>query len=328
MDLAKELGFSWAASVVNKVLRRYLREKEKFTTLYLTKPSLMMAHPGWLIKAVKDAWPDCWEDIILSNQCIPLKWLNVASQEQKTHLLAQFGPQISESKLVSTALSIHKNEIIKAFFDKGHNWGYMQDVAAQMLSLVIKQLPKPKKVLDACAAPGGKAFILLRDYDDIDLTCVDVDVARIEVLKQNIDRFASQKKVSIIQKDWLSNTDQEAGLFDLIVLDAPCSGSGIIKRHPEKKFNPWDLNELIPIQQKMLENIWHTLNPGGHLIYATCSILRKENALQIEAFIAGHKDVEVVDIHLPTGLKETFGWQLLPRSEMDGHYFAVLKKSS
>ena len=120
----------------------------------------MMAHPGWLIKAVKDAWPDCWEDIILSNQCI-FEMVECSITRTKNTPFSSVGPQISESKLVSTALSIHKNEIIKAFFDKGHNWGYMQDVAAQMLSLVIKQLPKPKKYLMLVLFPA-EAFIIKR----------------------------------------------------------------------------------------------------------------------------------------------------------------------
>lgn len=326
VEVSKSMGASWAAALVNKVLRSYLRDKERFHDLYQHKQSLMMAHPGWLIRSIKKSWPDDWFNIVLSNQSIPLKWLNVTSNEQKKHLLSKYEQQLTASPLISTALHVHNYEVMNELMVKRDYWGYIQDISAQMLHLVLKQLPKPRNVLDACAAPGGKTFILLRDYKDIHLTCADVDLSRIEVLKENIARFSETKDLTIIQKDWVCDGFVATQSYDLIVMDAPCSGSGTIKRHPEKKFNPWDLNALVSIQKTMLKNLWQCLKPGGYLVYATCSLLRDENALQIASFLSEQKDGVSVDIELPVGSEDVYGWQILPNAEMDGHYFAVLKK--
>lgn len=329
VDLAKALNYSWASGLVNKILRKYISDKAHYESLYKNKPSLMMAHPGWLLKAIKNSWPDQLNSIVLSNQSIPEKWLNVSSANQAQVLLSKYEDQISKTDLIDTAFKINNQSVLNDIVSTHDNWGYIQDLSAQMIHLVLKQLPKPKKVLDACAAPGGKTYILLRDFPDAELTCADIDNVRIGILNENLNRFCKpDANITVFSQDWCKNSSMLMEKFDLIVLDAPCSGSGIIKRHPEKKFNPWDLSDLCSIQAKMLKNLWANLATGGHLIYSTCSILREENSDQISSFVDKKEDVEVVHFTLPVGLKLAFGWQILPNHEMDGHYFVVLKKLS
>ena len=327
VDLARALKLKWADALVNKVLRQYILNQNNYEELYKNKPSLMMAHPGWLIKAIKKSWPEHLESIVLSNQCIPQKWLNTSSSQKAQSLLSKYKDQLSTTDTLDTALKINHHSVLDSIVNTDDDWGYIQDISAQMIHLVLKQIPKPNNVLDACAAPGGKAYVLLRDFPDISLTCTDVDDVRLGMLDQNLKRFNStNKNISVIKKNWCEDDHNMDCLFDLVVLDAPCSGSGVIKRHPEKKFNPWDLSSLCQTQSEMLKNVWSSLTVGGFLIYSTCSILQEENSYQILSFISSRNDVEVKLLNLPVGLQSDVGWQILPNQEMDGHYFVILKK--
>lgn len=329
VDLARALKFQWADALVNKVLRQYILDQKHYEKLYKNKPSLMMAHPGWLIKATKKSWPEHLESIVLSNQCIPQKWLNISSSQKAQHLLSKYKDQVSTTDILDTALMINHHSVLDDIVNTHDDWGYIQDISAQMIHFVLKQIPKPNKVLDACAAPGGKAYILLRDFPNISLTCTDVDDVRLATLNQNLKRFnIANQDISVLKKNWCEDDDDMGCLFDLVVLDAPCSGSGVIKRHPEKKFNPWDLSSLCQVQSEMLKNLWSNLVAGGYLIYSTCSILQEENSDQILSFISSREDVEVKLFSLPVGLQADVGWQILPSQAMDGHYFVILKKLS
>ncbi|MEE2770511.1 MAG: transcription antitermination factor NusB [Pseudomonadota bacterium] len=326
VELAKKMNYQWAAGLVNKVLRRYLEEKETFHNLYKTKQSLIIAHPGWMIKAIKNSWPNQWLEIVVSNQAIPVKWLNVYNFNECGKLKEKYEGLVSESGLIDTALKLNNQTVLSDMINHQPNIGYIQDLSAQMMHLILKQLPSPGKVLDACAAPGGKSFILLRDFPNIHLTCADIDPGRLNILKENLSSYTKQNKIDLLEKDWCSGESGPAETYDLIMLDAPCSGSGVVKRHPEKKFNPWDLNKLCSIQKVLLNKLWAKLEVGGHMIYSTCSILKEENSLQIGAFLSESLNAKTVDVILPAGFKDEFGWQILPTTEMDGHYFMVLKK--
>jgi 16S rRNA (cytosine967-C5)-methyltransferase len=193
----------------------------------------------------------------------------------------------------------------------------------------LHALPDVGSALDACAAPGGKSFILLKHYAHLKLTCADVDEARLATLMSNLAPIKSPIPVCFWIKDALSPTPKPHRLtYDLVLLDAPCSGSGVMKRHPEKKYQPWRLGPLVEVQKKLLETLWESVTPGGHLLYATCSILPEENEKIIDAFLSEHANgAALVDVALPIGFKCKSGWQILPSSSHDGHYFALIKKN-
>lgn len=324
--IAKKLNFQWASGLVNRILRTYLRERLDYQRRYQLKPSLKFAHPGWLIKAYKNSHPSNWEAIVLSNQMKPKTWINTFSINHKKTLEASLNDAQFPFDDLTNSFYVEDAQIATKWVSQNKGY-YIQDVSAQLLTLVLKQVPKPYSILDACAAPGGKTFILMRDFPDSKLLCSDVSTSRLETLVANLSCYTQRRNFSIKQINWCDENILLENQFDLIVFDAPCSGSGIVKRHPEKKFHPWNLEVLLETQTSCLRNLWSHLKAGGHLIYSTCSVLVEENDLQMERFLnKADGDREEQVFSLPLGFKSKFGWQILPNENQDGHYFCILKK--
>jgi 16S rRNA (cytosine967-C5)-methyltransferase len=203
----------------------------------------------------------------------------------------------------------------------------VQDEAAQ-LSANFLQLSPNMKVLDACCAPGGKTGHMLEVEPSILVTALDADERRLGRVRENLTRLGVT--ANVICGDGTKTNWWDGELFDRILLDAPCSATGIIRRHPDIKVlrTPEELDKLGELQAKLLHNLWSLLKPGGFLIYATCSVMPKENTQIIEAFLKRHPDAKCDLMAEQWGIEQAYGRQLLPSAEgHDGFYYARLHKS-
>ena len=201
----------------------------------------------------------------------------------------------------------------------------MQDTSAQLAALLIS----PKKgelILDACSAPGGKATHLAELCPEANIIALDSDKQRLSKVQENLDRFKNHN-ITIQQGDARDQEWWDGKLFDKILLDAPCSSTGVIRRHPDIKLlkKPKDISQITKTQSLILGNLWGLLKPGGRLLYATCSVLKDENVHQISQFLDRFEDAKNEKITLPWGDGD-IGRQQLPQKEYDGFYYAKLKK--
>jgi 16S rRNA (cytosine967-C5)-methyltransferase len=328
VNIIKTSRHRYAAGFVNATLRRFTREAELIQTHLQSKPEYHYAHPEWFIHQIQVLWPDDWQDILTANnQQGPMTLrvnLNKISREdfiKNAKLDAKIGSCSPASVILNLAQPV--NEIYG--FEQG--LVSVQDEAAQ-LAMSLLDLKPGFKVLDACAAPGGKTAHMLESYP-LACTAIEPQNHRFEKLKATLMRLNLSAKC--ILADATDPTSWWDGhKFDRILLDAPCSGSGVIRRHPDFKLrqDPTQLFTNLPIQAKLLQTLWQLLAPGGLLLYATCSILVEENDHQIHSFIQQHPDATY---QIPTthfGKSTLYGQQILPgHLGMDGFYYALLKKS-
>lgn len=324
--------------LVNAVLRGFLRtleaesKQENKTDKKIPDP-IKYNHPGWFIKKIQQAYSDQWQAILDANQQKPPMWLRVNQQhhtsEQYQALLVEAEIEIAHVDPNSQAIALAKPLDVAKLpgFDDG--WVSVQDGAAQQAARLLDCQPNDV-VLDCCAAPGGKTCHIIEQTPDIaSMTAIDIEEGRLTRVHENLDRLnltANVITADAATKDWWSGEQ-----FDRILLDAPCSGTGVIRRHPDIKWlrKADDIDKLVVLQQQILDNIWSLLKPGGTLLYATCSVLPEENCQQISRFIEQNQDVQLIAINCnnPDTDENAIGWQLLPDAEnMDGFYYAKLLK--
>ncbi|MGL4750616.1 MAG: 16S rRNA (cytosine(967)-C(5))-methyltransferase RsmB, partial [Shewanella sp.] len=287
--------------------------------------------PGWFIKRLKAAYPDNWQEIIQQSHERPPMWLrnNRLSQSRDEYLTALSELEIEASAGLSDdaiLLAAPKDVATLPRFHEGAS--SVQDGAAQWAATLLA--PQANElVLDACAAPGGKSCHLLELEPSIKLVAVDFDAKRLERVQQNLDRLSL--KAEVIHGD-AANIDSwwQGEQFDRILLDAPCSATGVIRRHPDIKWlrKNHDIEELAELQRQILDHCWKWLKPGGTLLYATCSILPQENRDQISAFLARTADAKL-DTLVQQASSQDIGWQITPgQHNMDGFYYARLLKAT
>ncbi|NMP30820.1 16S rRNA (cytosine(967)-C(5))-methyltransferase RsmB [Thalassotalea sp. M1531] len=314
--------------LVNAILRSYQRNPE-VSTNSLTEP-VNYNHPGWFINKVKSAYPNNWQSILSANQSRPPMWLRVNNRQfnasQYLKMLEaseiEIADQDEKSGALKLASAIDVNKLPK--FDVGA--ASVQDAAAQQSARLLGCQPGDL-VLDCCAAPGGKTCHMLELTPDIEqMTAIDVDESRLVRVQENLDRIKLEAK--LIAGD-ATNPESwwDGQLFDRILLDAPCSATGVIRRHPDIKWlrKADDIKALVDLQAQILKKMWSLLKPGGTLLYATCSILPDENSEQIQQFLATQTDAELVELPEYQG---SLGWQLIPgEQDMDGFYYAKLVKT-
>ncbi len=324
--------------LVNAVLRGFLRTLEAESKLANKKDNnlpdpIKYNHPGWFIKKVQHGYPEQWQAILNANQQRPPMWLRVNQQhytsEQYQAMLVEAEIEIANVDVNSQAIELSKPLDVAKLpgFDQG--WVSVQDGAAQQAARLLDCQPNDV-VLDCCAAPGGKTCHIIEQTPDIaSMTAIDIEEARLTRVHENLARLNLKAKViaaDAASQDWWSGEQ-----FDRILLDAPCSGTGVIRRHPDIKWlrKADDIDKLVILQQQILANIWSLLKPGGTLLYATCSVLPQENSQQISNFIEQNPDAQLIAINgnnLDTD-ENAIGWQLLPDDEnMDGFYYAKLLK--
>ncbi len=325
----KGLKKPWAKNLVNAVLRNYLRGQEKLQKIINEQEPAKYAFPQWLIDEVRQAWPDNWQAILHeSNQRAPMTLRVNLSLQSRDDYLKKLQAVNIEAKLldgVGTAISLAKpcNVYDLPGFEEGEV--SVQDGAAQLASILL-DCEDGMTVLDACAAPGGKTGHILESAKDLDVTAVDSSASRLERVTQNLQRLKLKAKVvasDILESDNYANNK----LFDRILLDAPCSATGVIRRHPDIKVlrRQSDIKELQQLQGEMLDVLWKKLKPKGILVYATCSILPQENELQVASFLLRHSDAKA----LPVGRSQGCGRQIFSgESSLDGFYLAKIEKQN
>lgn len=326
-------------ALINGVLRNFVRAKEKsivseIPTCEESLPaSIQYNHPSWFLKKVQQGYPEDWQSILKANQQKPPMWLRVNqklnSSENYQKLLSKAEIEINSVDSFSQAIELkYPTDVSKLpGFEQG--WVSIQDGAAQQAARLL-DCQSGDVVLDCCAAPGGKTCHILEKTPDIaSMTAIDVEESRLVRVHENLSRLGLEANV-ITADAANSKTWWQGQYFDRILLDAPCSGTGVIRRHPDIKWlrKASDIDALVTLQQQILKETWSLLKPGGTLLYATCSILPQENNEQIEHFIDNNDDAKLLQMDCSKSINnKTIGWQILPdEKNMDGFYYAKLLK--
>ncbi|WP_076417385.1 16S rRNA (cytosine(967)-C(5))-methyltransferase RsmB [Colwellia sp. UCD-KL20] len=331
VEAANALKNRYLGGLVNGVLRNYQRKAEKKltnTTQAELPAPIKYNHPGWFIKKIQAAYPDQWQSILIANQERPPMWLRVNQQHNSTesYLKQLNNTNIAFEYIDPKSQAIKLNQAVSVEKLPGFSQGHVsiQDGAAQQAAILL-DCKEADNVLDCCAAPGGKTCHMLERVPNLaNMTAIDIDENRLVRVNENLARL--QLKAKVITGDAASKDWWNGNLYDKILLDAPCSGTGVIRRHPDIKWlrKANDIEKLTELQAQILKNIWSLLKPGGTLLYATCSILPEENNLQVQRFIENNNDVEHISI---TDNDTNVGWQILPNEHsMDGFYYAKLVK--
>ncbi len=320
------------AGLVNAILRRFMREKPGEREA--TGDESRWNHPSWMIETIRSDWPEDWEAILAANNDRAPMWLrvNVLRQSPEDYLARLEAEDIGVAEQRGATIRLEEPRSVADLpgFEDGDV--SVQDAAAQIAAPWLLA-GGGRRVLDACAAPGGKSAHLLESGAGIELVAVDNDADRLDTLRQNLDRLGHAATVSLgdasIPKDWWDGRP-----FDAILLDAPCSASGVIRRHPDIRLlrRRGDIEELARRQTEMLRALWPLLAEGGRLLYATCSVFAAENDAVTSDFVESTTDatenrmLQNNNIHDVMRLKPC-GYQVLPGTAgMDGFYYACLEK--
>jgi len=309
--------------VINGVLRNYLRQRETLLARAEAEPVSRWWHPAWWLQRLQKAYPSTWENIAQAgNGQAPMTLRVNARQGSRADYAARLqAVDIGCREVGDWGLLLDKPVPVDALPDFAGGAVSVQDFGAQRAAEFL-DAQEGQRVLDACAAPGGKTAHIL-ERADVDLLALDADAQRCRRVDENLQRLGLTAKVKAADArrpgDWW---DQRP--FDRILADVPCSASGVVRRHPDSKWlrRDTDIAQFARVQRQILEALWPTLAPGGRLLYATCSIFPEENSEQVAAFLHRHADA----VQLPlTGQPEL---QLLPDDEHDGFFYALLEKRS
>ncbi len=315
---------SWAKGFINAILRGVDREREKILA------SEHFSHPTWLNKKLKQDHLDHYQNILRENNKQAPMTLRVHPSITREDYQVQLTNVGINSKPCPTAKqALILNDAINVSQLPGFSEGscYVQDASAQLAAQILAP-ESGELILDACCAPGGKTTHLAELCTDAHIVAIDSDRSRLTRVKENIERF-QLKNITVKQGDAHDKAWWDGQLFDKILLDAPCSATGVIRRHPDIKLlrKPRDITQLSEIQASILDNLWGCLKPGGALLYATCSVLKSENEKQIVLFLKRTNDAKHEVIDLDWGMGEV-GKQQLPSREFDGFYYAKLIKTN
>ncbi len=326
------------ASFINGCLRRFLREQDALMAQVAQVPQAQWNHPQWWLEQVRKDHPTQWQAILQANNAQPAMILRVNERKmtQSQYIRALHAMDIVASPVGACGVILDKARPVTALpgFAEGHF--SVQDAAAQLAApMLLESLrrrpdsPARLNLLDACAAPGGKTAHLL-ELADADVTALDVDARRCERMTQNLARLGLQ--AHIVVGDAASPQDWWDGrAYDGILLDAPCTASGIVRRHPDVRWlrRPSDIPQLAAIQARLLAALWPLLKPGGSLVYCTCSVFKAEGERQVQTFVAHHNDAVFMPSpgHLlpQSGVGATVFPDNLVR-EHDGFFYALLEK--
>ena len=313
-----------AKGLINAVLREFIRQRETLLITANIKEVGKYSHPQWWIDKLRNQYPRDYSAVLKASNQRPPMTLRV---NQKKIGILEYLSQLNDHNFSAqvtsnNALILEHSVAVEKL--PGFNAGMVsvQDAGAQLAAEFL-DVHDGMRILDACAAPGGKSGHLL-ELADIDLTTLDNSPARLALIKQNFTRLAF-KKYRIVCGDASTPSEWWDGkLFDRILADVPCSASGVVRRHPDIKWlrRPSDIAQFSSIQQKILNALWQTLARDGKLLYVTCSIFFEENKLQVEEFLLHHSDARIV----PLPMVEALDGQLLPSSQHDGFFYTLLQK--
>ena len=329
-----------SAAFINAVLRRFLREREAIVVAAERSPLGAFNHPAWWVEKLRQDWPTQWQAILTANNRPPPMTLRVHAQrataDEYVERLAALG--LGARALgapTPQAVVLDKPAPVSALPGFAEGLVSVQDAAAQLAApLVIGAGPGFKlrpgaRVLDACAAPGGKTAHLLELQPDMQLTALDADANRLTRVQDTLSRLSQTATLKAADARQPA-TWWDGQPFDAILLDAPCSASGIVRRHPDVRWlrRPDDITALARIQAELLDALWPLLAPGGRLVYATCSVFRAEGQAQLDAFLQRQPDAKSHAVPGFTGhLLPLADNASQPQPPLDGFFYALLTKS-
>ncbi|WP_148860981.1 16S rRNA (cytosine(967)-C(5))-methyltransferase RsmB [Marinobacter fonticola] len=328
VEACRSLGKPHLSGLINAILRAALREGEPEPASDADE----LSHPQWMTEKLRHNWPERWQAILDGNNAQGPMTLRVnARQHSRDAYLAQ----LRQNDIAAAATAFAKQGIqldrpcgVEQLpgFDTGAV--SVQDEAAQLCTQLLDLAPG-QRVLDACAAPGGKTCAILESSDNLDVVALDQSAERMQRVQENLDRLQLQARLATADA---ADLDQwwDGRPFDRILLDVPCSASGVIRRHPDIKLlrREKDIPALAEIQLNLLERLWTTLKPGGRLVYATCSVFPQENHRIIQRFIKAHEDAALTMPELAWGLDTGAGRQLFPEpGSHDGFFYACLSRN-
>jgi len=323
----------WAKALINALLRSYLREQDSLEQKADNVQSAAVSHPDWLIKQIEEDWPQQAQQILHENNQQPPMALRVnlarISTDQYLQQLSELGIEAVAVSFCPSAIILDKPVAVDLLPGFAEGLVSVQDTAAQLAAGLL-DVQAEHRVLDVCAAPGGKTAHILEHQPQLkELVAVDIDESRLQRVSDTLQRLRLPAK--LVVGDAASPQDWWDGqLFDRILLDAPCSALGVVRRHPDIKLlrRAEDIKPLQALQLNILNAVWPLLAPGGIMLYATCSILKQENEQQIDAFLAEHPDAVELPIDAVWGFAGSHGRQIMTgESAMDGFYYVRLGKA-
>lgn len=336
VNAARALKLDRATGLINGVLRAYQRSREPLQRKLSGNPQFGSMHPAWLQQRIKAAWPERASDIFRANNANPPMTLRVnsakVSRDDYLQQLQAAGIAARPSAISPVGITLEEACAVGELPGFAEGLVSVQDESAQLAALLLAPAVG-ERVLDACAAPGGKSCHLLEQQPSIALSALDIEEERLDRVQENLDRIGLEAELICADaaepEAWWDGQP-----FDRILLDAPCSATGVIRRNPDIKLlrREADIAELARLQAKILNAMWKLLRPGGSLLYATCSILPVENAELVARFVAEAGDARDNTPQLlqgaPWGEPQAAGVQLFPQPDGgDGFYYALLSKA-
>jgi len=327
---ARSAGQHHLSGLVNAVLRNQQRRAGELEASMPEDPALRLGYPAWLLDAMRKDWPEQWHSIAEAGNQTPPMWLRVnrrrSTPEKLCRTLAKAGVHAVTSPFFPDAVRLDHRARVSSLPGYADGEFSVQDAGAQAAAALL-ELEDGQRVLDACAAPGGKAAHIL-ECANVDLTALEIDPARAQRIEETFVRLGLTGKVVVgdaaAPGDWAGTE-----VFDRILIDAPCSATGVMRRHPDIRWQrqPGDIAENTALQGRIIDALWPLLAPGGLLVYASCSILHAENREQARKILARHTDAQSRDAVLDDSTATDPGRQILPGSlDRDGFYYLCLRR--
>jgi len=327
---AEALRKPWAKNLINAVLREALRSGDALMEHCQRDYSQWYSHPEWLLSQLKLDWPRNYRDILDANNAPAPMTLRVnqrfVTRDDYLKELDAIGIDAEPDTLAPHAVVLAQPCDVHALPGFGVGWVSVQDSASQLVPTVLP-LQTNARVLDACAAPGGKTCALLEAHPTLDVTALDAEPSRLMRVQDNLTRL--QLRATVDEGDITQFHPFLPASFDAVLLDVPCSGTGVIRRHPDIKLlrTPSEVAVLVEKQRALLAAAWPLLREGGYLLYSTCSVLKAENDGQIATFLADHPAAKALPPEIPGATRSAVGTQLFPSpGGHDGFYYALLRK--
>lgn len=330
VSAAPKLGFGKARGMVNAILRRCQREMPRLEAAVPEQPAIRHSHPDWLVERLQSDWADRVDALLRANNTPAPMHLRVnrhaSSREAYLQELSQAGIDESVPDDMADAITLAQPVATSALPGFAEGRVSVQDLSAQRAADLLT-LADGQRVLDACAAPGNKTAHAL-ERAAVELLALDVDSERLATLQDNLKRLHLRAETRV--GDATRPTDWWDGRpFDRILLDAPCSGTGVIRRHPDIKWlrRAADIDTAVRRQHRLLATLWPLLAEGGLLVYATCSILRAEGAGVVQPFVEAMTDAEAIAMPDRWGEAEAVGRRIAPGEHGgDGFYYACIRR--
>lgn len=334
VNLLPLINKTWAKNFINAVLRRYCREKDNIVKTLENNKNYVYGHPSWMVNSLKKDWPSQWSDILKANDLHPPLFIRVNLKKITRDLYFE---KLRSSNIPATLLTASKAGIriqhpVKVEELPGFLEGLVsvQDESAQIAAYLMDLKPG-MRVLDACCAPGGKTGHILETEPNLaEVVGIDLDERRLQRVNENLTRLSL--RATLLTGDATNPASWWDGkLFDRILLDAPCSATGVIRRNPDIKClrTEAEVETIVQLQNSLLKSLWPLLKTGGLLIYSTCSVLKKENEKQIASFVEEEFQASIVPIQDLNADNRGVGVQLLPASDGgDGFFYSIIKKNA